>query len=169
MKLILMRHGPAVEREVFQKTSFLDDSQRPLTEKGQRRVFDVCQKLLQSDYKVDLIVSSPFVRCQESAAESRKVFPAAPYVESIELTPASPPLAFLKWLKTQKTKAEIVLVFGHEPHLGLFASYLLSQKAEESFVEFKKASLLCLEIESLQELMPGTAVLKWLLPPKLIL
>lgn len=169
MKIVLMRHGPAIEREVFLKKSQLDDSQRPLTDKGRKKVFEVCQSLHDKGLRVGAIVSSPFVRSQQSAKEALRIFIDAEYFESIELTPASPPAAFSKWLKTQVSLPDSILVIGHEPQLGSFATYLLSKSSQESFIEFKKAGVLCLEVESLQDLRAGTALLRWLLPPKLIL
>ena len=62
--------------------------------------------------------------------------------------------------------AEGVAVVGHEPTLHELVSYLLTGDAMHAQVEFRKGSIARLEVGP--PLRPGSATLRWLLPPKVL-
>jgi len=55
-----------------------------------------------------------------------------------------------------------VLCFGHEPHLGMVASVLLSGRASASF-PLKKAGACLIELSTPAK--PGQGILRWWLTP----
>lgn len=167
MRLVLFRHGLAEERESFgsQESS---DHLRPLTEKGRKRVKQVCERIRVLQGQFDMVVSSPLLRAQQTRDIATQVFSVDSSLEAVELSPSSPPQAFVKWLRFHAKRAEDVLVVGHEPQLSLLASYLLAQR-DESFIQLRKAGMICLEVENFESLQAGTALLVWAISPKLLL
>lgn len=162
-----MRHGIAEERDEFAKKN-LDDHLRPLTIKGSRRVQKICLRLHEIMGSVDLIVSSPYTRARQTAEIAAQIFSDINVVEAPELVPSGPPQAFKRWLRTHADECKRVLVVGHEPHMSVFASYLLLSHPEP-FLELKKGGVLCMEVESFKNLSPNTAKLLWLLPPRFLI
>jgi phosphohistidine phosphatase len=167
MKLILFRHGIAVDRDEFIAKN-QEDSLRPLTEKGRERAKAMAKKLREIEPQVDLIISSPFVRAMQTAEIIFQAYKKIEIVESSELVPSSPPQAFATWLEKHIKMETSVIVVGHEPHLSTFATWTLAGSVN-SFLDLKKSGIVCLEVESLAEVGPRTAELKGLLQPKHVL
>ncbi|GIL16436.1 MAG: phosphohistidine phosphatase SixA [Oligoflexia bacterium] len=164
MKLILFRHGLAVEREAF----FLknpDDSQRPLVPKGRARTRMMGQILQKRLAKVDMVVTSPYLRSLETAKILGQILKPTSFHESVELIPSGPPQAFAAWLKSKAGAATTIVAVGHEPQLSLFATWSLSGYLE-SFIELKKSGAICLAVENFEEYGPKSAELKWHLQPQ---
>jgi len=166
MKLILFRHGLAVEREEFQKKK-LDDTLRPLVEKGKLRTELMAQFLEKNISEVDILVSSPYVRATQTAAILKRVLKPQKYSECVELIPSAPQVAFASWLKANAGTARTVIAVGHSPQLEVFASWCLSGLTE-SFLQIKKSGLLLLEIESFSEVAANKAELQYMIAPKLL-
>lgn len=165
MKLILFRHGVAVEREVFfQKNP--DDSLRPLTPKGKARTKIMGQIIQNRIESVDLIVTSPFVRSVETAKILNEILKPKSFQESVELIPSGPPQTFSSWLRAKAGTASTIVAVGHEPQLSLFATWSLSGSLE-SFLEIKKSGALCLGVENFEEYGPRCAELRWLIQPQM--
>ena len=66
------------------------------------------------------------------------------------------------WAATTDSGTDLVVLVGHEPHLGVFVSWLLTG-LQESFVELKKGSACLLEFE--KDVKPGRARLLWAMKP----
>ncbi len=164
MKLILFRHGLAVEREEYIAKK-IEDTLRPLTEKGAEKTRKMTRALFKQISEVQLLVSSSLIRSQQTADVIGEIIPFERFMESAELAPEAPPRAFANWLKTHAPQATSVLVVGHEPQLGIFASWLLSG-SQESFLDFKKSGVIILEVPSFENLGPSSAQLKCLIHPK---
>lgn len=167
MMLYIVRHAIAVERDVFKKKSS-EDSLRPLTIKGKKRLETIIGKLKKELNGIDFIVTSPYVRAKQSALIISKLIKCSKIIESAELVPHAHPNAFILWLKAQAIGKKKVLIVGHEPHLGLFTSLMLLGQAKESIIDYKKSSVAALEVGEFQELTPGKTQLNWLVSPKLI-
>lgn len=165
MKLILFRHGLAMAREdaAAQK---VDDSLRPLVEKGRERSRRMARVLRDCGGDFQALVSSPFTRSMETARILKEVISFKEFHESLELVPDSPPQALARWIAMTLPRATHVVAVGHEPQLSSFASWLLAGDPE-GFIDLKKSGILCLEVESFDRLGPRSAELKWLLSPKL--
>jgi phosphohistidine phosphatase len=162
-----MRHGIAEDRAEFAKKN-LEDSLRPLTLKGRRRVQQVSMRLLSWMDGIELIVSSPFTRARQTAEIAAQVFMDTKVVEAVELIPSTPPQAFLRWLKSQGAETKKIMAVGHEPHLTGLASFLLAGR-EDSMLELKKGGILNLRIDNVKTVGPSTAELLWLVQPKQII
>src|SRR5664280_149064 len=71
MKIYLMRHGIAREPKGSDSE---DDSQRPLTARGCDIINKIVRGLKKLEVKPDLILSSPYVRAEQTAAILAKGF-----------------------------------------------------------------------------------------------
>jgi phosphohistidine phosphatase len=113
MDLILWRHAEAVEDAE-------DDLSRALTAKGERQAQRMAEWLNQRLAHSTRIFVSPAVRCQQTAKALGKKFKTSP-----ELAPDGNGEGLLKAARWPDA-SEPVLIIGHQPALGLVASYLLT-------------------------------------------
>ncbi|MBL7544209.1 MAG: phosphohistidine phosphatase SixA [Bdellovibrionaceae bacterium] len=168
MYLYIIRHAVAEEREDFAKKN-TDDSLRPLTAKGKKKLQKMILGLEKEFEKMDVIVTSPYLRAKQSAQIIAELADGATkVVESAELVPHAPPQALVKWLKTQCGKCKKVAVVGHEPHISAFTSYLLSGSLVENFIEMKKSSVALVDVGNFEDLTPSKAKLQWLVSPRIL-
>jgi len=167
MKLILFRHGAAIDREIAILQN-MEDSQRPLTDKGRERTEKMAKALKDWEEKIDLIVTSPLVRAQQTAEILNRTLKIKTSVQCAELFPSAPPQAFAQWLKSQSNHSTCVLAVGHEPQLSVFASWALAGVVE-TFLDLKKSGMVCLEFESFEQITAKSAELSWMVQPKLLM
>ena len=116
MDLILWRHAEAIEARDGEL-----DLDRALTPKGERQAQRMAEWLNQRLAHSTRILVSPALRCQQTAKALGKKFKTAN-----ELSPDGNGEALLKSARWPDA-SEPVLVVGHQPTLGLVASYLLSE------------------------------------------
>ncbi len=64
MNLYIVRHAIAVDRET---SADEDDSQRPLTDTGSKKMQKIAKGLRQLNIDFDVILSSPYVRARDTA------------------------------------------------------------------------------------------------------
>lgn len=140
--LYLMRHATADVRN-----SLVDEADRCLNEKGRlqaRRVADFMQK---HGLLPDRIFCSPHTKAVQTAALVRKDSGIKVQVEEWScLLPAVPAVEIKTHLFSQLQDGEAVLLVGHEPELALLINELLG--LDKTFLELKKASLTCLELDA---------------------
>jgi phosphohistidine phosphatase len=160
MKLLLVRHGVAEDRDEFAKTG-APDEQRPLTQKGRKRMKRAARGLASLVGEVHVLASSPLTRAQQTAEVIASAFDDAPISLVEALRPEQPFEAFMEWLRLTDD-ADVVLAVGHEPHLGGLAGWLLGAGDHPPF-EFKKGGAALIEFD--HALQPGAARLRWLLEP----
>ncbi len=159
MKLYLIRHAIAVEPGT---PGYEEDSQRPLTPKGSRKMRKIARGLKEVDAIPQRIISSPYRRAAETAqilAETLKL--DAPIAFSEHLTP----LGFAEQLIAeinQNYPAESLALVGHEPGLSSLASLLVSGNAE-FMIQLKKGGVCCLDVSDLRP--ARCATLLWLMTP----
>jgi phosphohistidine phosphatase len=167
MKMLLFRHGLAMDRELAALRK-VEDSQRPLLAKGRERTEKMARFLKASEESFDLIVTSPFDRATQTAHILSRHLKFKKLMECSELVPSASPRAFAQWLKIHGQRSGHILVVGHEPQLSVFASWCLSG-GTKSFIDLKKSGMLSLEFESSDQIRPRSATLLWALPPRLVI
>jgi phosphohistidine phosphatase len=160
VKLIMIRHAIAAERDEFAQTGEPDE-QRPLTDDGRKKMKRVARGLKELVEHIDLIASSPLTRAVQTAEVLAKRFPDAAVTNVGALEPMQSYESFLEWLQ-RLDDVEVVATIGHEPHLGGLTSWLLSGQ-EKPLFEFKKGGACLLEFDG--PLEAGSAQLRWLLTP----
>jgi phosphohistidine phosphatase len=157
MQLLVVRHGIAMEREEFAPRG-VDDDLRPLTEEGRRKMAEGAKGLRRLVESLDVLAASPLVRAQQTAAIVAEEYGGLRVTTTPSLRPESAPREFLHWLKTQHGDA--IAVVGHEPHLGMLATWLMTG-ATESRLPLRKGGACLLELQSVPR--EGTAMLQWAL------
>ncbi len=164
MDLFLLRHGIAVDRGL---PGFEDDSQRPLTPKGAARIHRIAQAAKRLRLKFDLILSSPYLRAQQTAQMVASVYKMEDRLRLTEnLTPATSPAALIGEIHETYADALSILLVGHEPYLSTLASMLLTGD-ENMMLTFKKGGLCKFSLDELR--YTRCATLEWLITPKQML
>ncbi|HSL04215.1 MAG TPA: histidine phosphatase family protein [Nitrospiraceae bacterium] len=158
MDCVLLRHGIAVERDEWEGL----DGDRPLTERGAKRVAQVADGLNRINVQPTHILSSPLIRAIETAKIARRSLRARSAIHIVdELLPDAPPHRLVTILHNLPPES-CVLCIGHEPQLGMAASVLLSGRVSASF-SLKKAGACLIELSTPTK--PGQGVLRWWLTP----
>ena len=154
MDCLLMRHGIAVERDEWDGS----DGDRPLTERGEKRVAQVVDGLGRLGVQPTHVLSSPLTRAIETAKiahSSLRVRSTRQIVDA--LLPDAPPKQLLSILRDLPPES-CVLCIGHAPQLGMIASVLLSGRATTSF-PLKKAGACLIDLPA--QAKPGQGMLRW--------
>jgi len=159
MKLLLIRHAIAEEREDFARTG-KDDRLRPLTEDGRKKMKQAARGLYHLCPDVDLLATSPLTRAAQTGAILDSVYGGLKEVEIDQLSPDAKPADFLRWLRQQKP--ETIAVVGHEPSISLILSWLLTG-GERRIYSFRKGGAALVEFPG--EVGAGTATLLWAVAP----
>lgn len=162
MELLIVRHAIAEDREVFAATG-RDDAQRPLTAEGIRKMKRTARGLREVVPSIDLLVSSPFTRANETAEIMRREYDLARVETARELEPGTSLHDVGTWLG--QLEQRVVAIVGHEPQLGRLVTYLVTG-SERSGVELKKGGACLIEFEG--ELRAGRGRLTWAIPPGIL-
>ena len=162
MKIYLIRHSNAVDPGT---PDYEDDSLRPLTEKGRDKMKDIASALKELDVKPDLIVSSPYVRAQQTAEILAKVLK---YKQELAFSEALVPMGnadnIIGEINEKYSVDELVLV-GHEPCLSVLIGTLIAGNPELT-INLKNGGVCCLSSDDLHT--ERKAVMEWLLTPKIL-
>ncbi len=162
MKLVIIRHGPAGDRDEWEAEG-RDDRLRPLTSEGKKEMQRAAAGLAWLAPTIDVLATSPLVRAAESA-EIVGSFYSSKFVILDSLAPDHKPDEVVRWLRDQPAAQTLALV-GHEPHLSTLVGYLLTEK-RVSFVGLKKGGACLLDLSDSPR--PGRATLKWALTPRVL-
>lgn len=158
MDCLLIRHGIAVEPEEWEGS----EENRPLTEKGKKRVRQAAAGLAALNCKPTHLLSSPFVRAYDTARLLRAVVCPSLKVETRdELAVGFSPEQVVTLLRSFPTES-IVICVGHEPQLSEVAGILLCGKPTSN-LSFKKAGAALIRLA--ESAKPGQGALRWWLQP----
>ncbi len=164
MDLFLLRHGIAVDRGT---PGFEDDSLRPLTPKGVTRIHRIAQSAKRLRLKFDLILSSPYLRAQQTAHTLASFYKIEERLRlTANLTPEASPAELIGEIHETYSEALSILLVGHEPYLSNLTSMLLAGD-EKVAITFKKGGLCKLSVDELH--YGRCATLEWLMTPRQML
>ena len=160
MILYIIRHAIAVEAASFEG----DDSQRPLTGKGQKKMRSIAQGLKELEIQLDLILTSPYLRSTQTAEILAKKFDLKE--EQVICTDHLAPTGYADQLVDEINEkygaVQHIAIVGHEPYLSNLASVLITGDPNVSIV-LKKGGICRLAIEKIQ--YGRCAMMEWLLSP----
>lgn len=160
MEIYILRHGIAVEPG---SPGFEDDSQRPLTAEGKKKMRRIAKAIKAMDLSFDLVLTSPFLRAKQTADIVVEFLKAKKkLVLAEELTPSGSPRALIARIRNSIPPQGKVLLVGHEPYLSRFVSLLVTGDFSAA-ITLKKGGLCKLTAESLKQ--GRCASLDWLLTP----
>jgi phosphohistidine phosphatase len=158
MNLYLIRHAIAVDE-------YEDDSQRPLTDKGRKKMRQIAKGLRALGVEFDLILSSPYVRAAETAEILADVFKMKKEVQfSDNLVPTGDPNLLIAELNEVSNVDSVALV-GHEPFLTGLIGLLVSDNASVD-ITLKKGGVCSLSADDLHHSRKAT--MDWLLTPGIL-
>jgi phosphohistidine phosphatase len=162
MNLYIVRHAIAVQRGT---PDYEDDSQRPLTDKGRKKMRKIVQGLRQFDTPLNTILSSPYVRARDTAkilADEFKLENQLYFSENLV-----PPGNFEALVDEihEKYDVENLALVGHEPMLSQLISWLTTGHTDME-LNLKKGGVCYLSSDNLYQ--DHRAALEWLLTPALI-
>ena len=159
MNLYLLRHGIAEERGTPGR-----DSERPLTGEGKDQLRSIGKAMKKMDLPFDRILSSPYVRARQTAEIVSQTLKKSDLIQFTDaLICERNPAALIQEINAADSRAEEILLVGHEPFMSRLISMLLSGK-ENCEILFKKGGLCRLEVKDLK--WGQCACLRWLLTPK---
>jgi phosphohistidine phosphatase len=157
MNLYIIRHAIAAEEDASG-----DDSQRALTDKGSKKMRQIAKGLRILGVEFDAILSSPYVRAQETAEILTDVFKMKKkFALSDNLTPMGDPDLLIAEIN-EKYSVDSLAIVGHEPYLTTLISLLVGQGSPVD-VELKKGGVCRLSTDDLHH--SRHAALEWLLTP----
>jgi phosphohistidine phosphatase len=162
MNLYIVRHAIAVERGT---SGYEDDSQRPLTDAGRKKMKKIAKGLSELGVELDAIVTSPYVRARDTAILLAKEFEMK---DKVALSDSLiPPGNFENLVNEIREKHDVtnLALVGHEPMLSSLISWLTTGNTAMKIV-LKKGGVAYLSTDNLFE--EGRATLQWLLTPALM-
>jgi phosphohistidine phosphatase len=160
MDLYILRHAIAVEHGT---AGYERDSDRPLTNKGERKMRCIAEAMRSLELSFDLILSSPFVRARQTAEIVANVFGMEKRLEFTKnLAVGGNKQELINELNKNYADMKRIILVGHEPYLSGLISVLIAGN-EGLFITMKKGGVCALTIDSLQ--YGKCATLEWLLAP----
>lgn len=159
MNLYIVRHAIAVPRGT---PGYDDDSQRPLTDAGRKKMKKIAQGLNQLGLEFDVILTSPYVRAHDTAKILAKEFGMKNKVALSDNL--IPPGNFENLVNEIHDKYDVnnLALVGHEPMLSSLISWLATGNTDMKLT-FKKGGIAYLLADNLYQ--DGRAALQWLLTP----
>jgi phosphohistidine phosphatase len=159
MDLHIIRHAIAVESG---SPGYEDDSQRPLTDKGRKKMKKIARGIGALGVDFDCVISSPYTRARQTAeilVDELKLKDKLTFSDALV-----PPGDFDRLVHeiSEKNDLNSLALVGHEPMLSQFIGWLSTGGGGMSLA-LKKGGLAYLTSEDLV----GThrATLQWLLSP----
>jgi phosphohistidine phosphatase len=163
MNLYIVRHAIAVEHGT---PGYEDDSQRPLTDEGRKKMKKITKGLESLGIKPDVILTSPYVRARDTAKILADRFEMTDKIYFSEnLIPPGNFEALVFEIHEKYDLANVALV-GHEPMLSSLISWLTTGDTEAR-ITLKKGGVAYLSSDSLYQ--DGRAALEWLLTPAIMM
>jgi phosphohistidine phosphatase len=162
MNLYLLRHGIAVTAD---EPGIETDGQRPLSNKGVKRMRKAARGLQHLQIPFDGILTSPLVRARQTAEIVADALDLQQQIQELSGLAPESSVDHLVFSLTRFQNREHLLLVGHQPLLGDFFSFLLKGKdGPDIKAELKKGGLCRIEVETFPPAGPGS--LHWLLTPK---
>lgn len=159
MQLLIIRHAIAEDQEAFATTGH-DDSERPLTSDGTRKMRRVARGLHQVVPTIHALIASPFTRANETAEIVRREYEIDRIITADMLQPDVAVDDVVSGL-SQYTSG-VVAIVGHEPQLGRLVTYLVSG-VDRPGVQLKKGAACMVAFEGHPD--RGAGILEWSIAP----
>lgn len=160
MRLFIVRHAFAYEHG---DPRWPDDSRRPLEPDGAKRFAKGVKKLADRGFEPEIIATSPFVRCRQTAdLVSEGTVHAPEVVELTALQPGSDLDAVIAW--SIETGRSSIAWVGHSPDVERLASKLIGDGA--AAIRFAKGAVAAIRFD--EDFEPGEGELEWLATAKVL-
>ncbi len=152
MEIYLVQHG--------EPKSEIEDTERPLTDKGEAVVESIARYVATLGIEVAQILHSGKLRAKQTAELfDHYLLPSQGVREQKGLAPLDDPYE-AKLLVHQAERP--LMIVGHLPHLSRLASLLILGTPEKEVIRFSMGGIVCLSQ------INGSWLMKWTLIPELI-
>jgi phosphohistidine phosphatase len=155
MRLLLIRHGAAADREPG-----MSDDARTLTPEGKKEFRKAARGLARIYDAPDLVLTSPLPRARQTA----EIASAAWGGVRVEETAALQTGSFEELDKALGQREGCVALVGHEPHLSSLLARLVAGSRPD-LLAFKKGGVAVVDVPGR---LKGGGLLVAVLPPKLL-
>ncbi|HEX8616658.1 MAG TPA: phosphoglycerate mutase family protein [Thermoanaerobaculia bacterium] len=154
--IVLLRHGVAEEATPEKR-----DEDRGLTADGHARMKQIARGLERALPKAEAIYSSPLLRAVQTSLWVSKAYRSRLDINTVDaLVPDAGAKQFLALIADIEERRAIIV--GHEPSLTDNLRALVHIK-ESDAIELKKGGCYGIRLNP-----DGTAILEWLLPPRIL-
>lgn len=154
MNIYLVRHGDAVDAS--------ENPQRPLSPLGEQQIELIAQQLKIADVQVDTIFHSGILRAKQT---TEILAQRLPHKNIVAWAMLAPDQSFsLVFDELVKIKTSVMLV-GHQPMLGMLASYMMTKRSNSPIVNIDKGDALCFSPSKFKNEL---WMLDWMLKPSLL-
>ncbi len=158
MYLYIARHAWAYE---FGDSRWPDDSLRELEPEGAERYTQLVNALAERGFAPEVIATSPYVRCEQTAEIIARVTEHAPKIVSTDaLAPGSDFGALCQW--SRQTGYDKICWVGHAPDVGNMTAALVGD--QHANIRFAKGTIAAVRFDS--NIDYGTGELYWLTTAK---
>ena len=161
MKLYIVRHGIAIDRE---DPKCPPDPERYLTDEGIEKTKQVAKGVAALGALADLLLSSPYVR----AVQTAEIFAGAldyskQKIRRTDLLLPGAEISMLFRELARDKQSSTVFLFGHAPHLDEVIATAVG--AKHHLTSLKKAGVALIEMKRIS---PPSGQILWLATPKLL-
>ncbi len=157
MIVYFLRHASAGQA----KANPEKDEKRPLDKDGIEQCGQIGRALAALDVHVDAVISSPLKRATQTASLVGNEIAFEGRLTIDDALRPEAEFAQFRELLSRHSKAEAIMVVGHNPSLSEFLSLLISGRSSESAVDLKKGAVARVEVDKASTLL-------WCLTPKLV-
>jgi phosphohistidine phosphatase len=142
-----------------------DDRLRPLTNEGRKRFGRLVEILADRELAPELIVTSPLVRCRETAdLLARGVRKTSEVIERDELAPGGNLQGIVGWTNREANRRAAVAWVGHAPDVGYLTAMLIGNS--NGAIRFAKGGVAAIDFDG--PIRPGCGELRWLVTAKIL-
>jgi phosphohistidine phosphatase len=161
MDMYLLRHAIAVARGT---EGYDNDADRPLTTKGEKKMYRIAEGMNSLGLTFDLLLSSPILRARRTAGIVAEVFGLKKKLRfSDNLGTGGDEEDLIRELIGEYGACKALLLVGHEPDMSTLISVLVTG-TPECAVTMKKGGLCKLTTDALH--YGRCASLEWLMTPR---
>ena len=158
MKLLVVRHGVAMERDAY----LSDDDVRPLSLDGFRKMRKNARGLATLVDAPLFMASSPLMRAKQTAEILQGEWTEIQILDCEALRPEAKPQDLATWLNDRlESGMELVVVVGHEPHLSQLIQWMTGGR-----VELKKGGACLVDFDD--RIARHRGRVQWLATPRLL-
>jgi phosphohistidine phosphatase len=157
-QLYLLRHGIAVPHG----TPGIEDDERPLTPKGEKRMRQIAHGLRCMKVKLDRIVTSPLPRALRTAEIVAQTLEIEDLLETADALRAGQSAASIREWLNSRTEPRLMLV-GHDPAFSELVGLLITGEVGPPLCELRKGG-----IAAFRNQPDGSLRLDWMARPRLI-
>jgi phosphohistidine phosphatase len=158
MIVYFLRHASAGQH----RSDPVKDEKRPLDKEGIEQCGLIGRALASMDAHVDAVISSPLKRATQTASlVGNEIAFEGKLALDKALRPGETFEQFRELLR-KHSKADAIMVVGHNPNLSEFLSLLVSKRGSDVVVDLKKGAVARVEADN------KSATLLWCLTPRLV-